>query len=253
MRNPPDAVIMYGSDVFEQRNSTVHLGIRQDYNLNIMHRMNERCQKAKNAFFAISAYGLHPYGLNPLVSVNVYKKIIVLIALYGCELWHNLSYREIVIVNRLQHGIVKRIRGLPIRTRSDMCESMTCCHELYSNVVIMKLMFLQNILSLDVHSTTRNIFVKRYMLYTSDKTVMLGFIPDICKILCIYGLQTFINNVLICLTALPSQLEWTRRVKDLVLANEQYSWRDRIINDEDFHLFRSLQPSIAPSVVFLNI
>ena len=84
--------------------------------------------------FAISAQGLHPYGLNPLVSVNLYKKIIVPIVLYGCELWHNMSYREIVIVNILQYGIVKRILGLPMRTRSDMCESMTCCHKLYSNI-----------------------------------------------------------------------------------------------------------------------
>jgi len=204
MRNPPDAGIMYGIDFFEQTNSTVHLGIRQDSNLKIMHRINERCQKAKNALFAISAQVLHPYGLNPLVSVKLYKKIIVPIALYGCKLWHNMSYREIVIVNRLQHGIVKRILGLPMRTRSDMCESITCCHKLYSNVVIRKWMFLHKILSLDVHSTTRNIFVKRYMLYTSYKTVIRGFIPDICRILCIYGLQTFINNVLICPTALPS-------------------------------------------------
>jgi len=50
MRNPPDAGIMYGSDFFEQTNSTVHLGIRQDSNLKITHRINERCQKAKNAF-----------------------------------------------------------------------------------------------------------------------------------------------------------------------------------------------------------
>jgi len=33
MRIPPDAGIMYGSDFFEQTNSTVHLGIRQDSNL----------------------------------------------------------------------------------------------------------------------------------------------------------------------------------------------------------------------------
>jgi len=130
-----------------------------------------------------------------------------------------------------------------------MCESMTCCHKLYSNVVSRKLMFLHKILSLDVHSTTRNIFVKRFILYTSDKTVMLGFIPDICKIICIYGLQKFINNVLICPTSLPSQLEWKRRVKDLVLTNEQYSWSDRIINDVDFHMFRTLQLSITPAVV----
>ena len=53
--------------------------------------------------------GLH--GLNPLVSVNAYTKITVPVALYGCELWHNMFSFEIVIVNKPQHGIVKDARS----------------------------------------------------------------------------------------------------------------------------------------------
>ena len=47
MRKPPD--IQYGSDFIEPTKSTVSLVIRKDSNLKIIHRINERCQKAKHA------------------------------------------------------------------------------------------------------------------------------------------------------------------------------------------------------------
>jgi len=53
MRNPPDVGIMYDSVFFEQTDSTVHLVIRQDSNLKIIHGINKRCKKAKNALFAM--------------------------------------------------------------------------------------------------------------------------------------------------------------------------------------------------------
>ena len=34
----------------------------------------------------MSAHGINPYGFNPVISVDFYKKVIVPIALYGCQL-----------------------------------------------------------------------------------------------------------------------------------------------------------------------
>ena len=41
-----------------------------------------------------------------------------------------------------------------------------------------------------------------------------------------------------------------RRVKDLVLTNKQYLWGERIINNEDFYIFRTLQQSIVVYLLF---
>jgi len=70
-----------------------------------------------------------------------------------------------------------------------MCESMVGCYKLLSDVVIRKLLFLHKILSLDI-----NIFV-------TDRTVkfnliIIGFIPDVCNILCKYGLHCLVDNAL---------------------------------------------------------
>ena len=76
-----------------------------------------------------------------------------------------MTLSETVIVNKLQHYIAKKIQGFPRRTRSDMCESMVGCYKIVSYVIIRQILLLHKILSLDLNSTTRNIFVRLYMQF----------------------------------------------------------------------------------------
>jgi len=101
-------------------------------------------------------------------TATVKKKNVITIALYGSELWNNMTLSEIGIVNKLQHYIVKKIQGFPKRTRADMCEYMVGCYKLFSDVIIRKLLFLHKILSFNINSTTRIIFVRRYMQRVTD-------------------------------------------------------------------------------------
>jgi len=105
-------------------------------------------------------------------------------------------------------------------------------------------------LSLDINSTTTNIFVRRYMQFVTDITVTFGFIPYACNILCKYGLHCFVSNALISCSSMPSQYCWKARVKNLVLTNEYDKWHDRIMTDEDFCLFRTLQPLISFCIAY---
>ena len=69
--------IMYGNAFIEQDDHAIHLGIRQDSNLSLNTRIQERCQKARNSLFAMAGQGLHPNGINHAPSVNLYCKIII--------------------------------------------------------------------------------------------------------------------------------------------------------------------------------
>jgi len=40
--------------------------------------ISQPLQKVKNALFSMSAQGVHAQGVNPLVSANLYHKVIVL-------------------------------------------------------------------------------------------------------------------------------------------------------------------------------
>jgi len=48
----------------------------------------------------MSAQCVHAWGRNPLVSVNLYSKVIVHLAFFGSELWNNLTKADISAISR---------------------------------------------------------------------------------------------------------------------------------------------------------
>ena len=98
-RSIPQVDILYGHQYIEQTNNATHLGILQSSNL----KMREPLLKARHAFYSIVSQDVHPYGLNPLVSVSLYSKSVVPTALYGAELWNNLTANDVTSINRFQH------------------------------------------------------------------------------------------------------------------------------------------------------
>lgn len=252
-RNAPKVGILYGDSFIEQATSATHLGIRQDEDLKLHNRINERMQKAKNAFFAMSVQGVHPNGINPLTAINLYKRIVVPTALYGCELWNNMLNSQTQTVNKLQHFIVKRIQGFTTRTRSDICESMVGLYKLSADIEIRKLMFLHKILSQSNNCTSKNIFILRYITFASDKRArqsMLGFIPDIIRILHMYGIGHIVHDVLANPMALPSKHCWKSLMKSLVYTRESDKWTQRVTADDEFCYFNILHPIIGPAMVY---
>jgi hypothetical protein len=157
-REAPPIGILYGDKFIAQSDHVIHLGISHDFNVKLKKRIEDRLQKARNSFFAMSAKGVNSEGVNPMVSVSLYCKITKPIALYGSELWCNLSESCIDTINRFQHFTVKQIQGFRRSTRSDMCESMVGLHKLHCDVIIRKLMFLHKLLSLD-----SNCISKKYL------------------------------------------------------------------------------------------
>ena len=78
--------VSYDGRALNQTASFIHLGVLYTFNLRNKDRIATRLQKAKNALFVISAQGVHSQGVNPLVSVGLYTKIILPVALYGSAL-----------------------------------------------------------------------------------------------------------------------------------------------------------------------
>ena len=73
----------------------------------------------------------------------------------------------------------------------------------------------------------------------------VGFIPDIFKIARKYRLDNFML-IFIQTGTFPSKISWTKIVKENVYSTEENLWRERLVNDDDFQLFRIIQPNIKP-------
>ena len=112
----------------------------------------------------MAAQGVHVQGIK-LLSADLYSKVVVPFALYGSELWSNMTATELNTISRFQHYAVKRIQGLPTSTCSDMAESMLGQNRLPSQIESPKLMFLYKILSQVSDSVTRNILLEHFFVY----------------------------------------------------------------------------------------
>ena len=96
--------------------------------------------------------------------------------LYGCEVWNNLSHTESLELDRFQRQVAKRIQGFPIRTRTDICESMLGLYPISCEVIIRKMLFLHKLLSLPCYFVSHQIFLRKLHLYLTNSPV----IKDIC-------------------------------------------------------------------------
>ena len=47
-------------------------------------------------------------GLNADTSISLYKKVVLPIVTYGCEIWNNLKHDDSYEFSKLQHHIVKK-------------------------------------------------------------------------------------------------------------------------------------------------
>ena len=249
-RKPQQVNISYGKSKLKVETETVHLGMLQNSNMKVKHKITARCQKAKNAFYAISGMGLRPQGLNQTTATGIYKRIVMPVVLYGSELWHDMTHTDLLTLNRLQHLIAKSIQGFHIRTRSDMSESMLGLLRLSAEVDKRKLQFLHKILSLPNRQLCKQIFITKYCMFLKDRrSVTHGFIPDICGLLHKYSLENVLNDYM-NKNSIPTKNEWKRTVSHRVYAQETELWKQRVFTDTEFSYFRQLQQRIEPCVLY---
>ena len=104
------------------------------------------------------------------MSVDLYSKVVIPIALYGSELLNNLTQTNISAISRVQHYAARRIQGLPTSTRSDMAESMVGSNRLPAIIEYRKLMFLHKLMSLPSGSVSRDIFISKLILFVNDRS-----------------------------------------------------------------------------------
>ena len=89
----------------------------------------------------------------------------------------------------------------------------------------------------------------QYGKYLVAYVLKRGFVPDICRLLCLFELQHILNGYT-SVQHLPSKCQWKKQVKSAVLSRSMLLWRQRLYNDNDFVRFRKLHTSVAPAIVW---
>ena len=107
--------LFVGSNVICEKEEYNHLGIICNTNNNPSLTVKQIDRKLRDAFFGLFKEGLHVNGLNPLTSYTIYKSIVILRAIFVCELLQSLSDRDNLTTERSHRLCLKQLQALEIR------------------------------------------------------------------------------------------------------------------------------------------
>ena len=108
-----------------------HVGILLYSNLRTVERTLTACRKLRGTSVSIVGVGLHPHSMNPITGRKIYERIVLPSALYGCELWSDLTRTEIKMLETAHKFCLKFIQGLHPRIRNATCLALLGIGSIY--------------------------------------------------------------------------------------------------------------------------
>ena len=213
--------------------STKHVGIILDSNFKTVEQTLNACRMLRSVTLSIMNSGIHPSILNPVTCSIIVAQLSYTKALYGCELWNELTRTGILMLERAHRFICRVLQGLPPRTRSDKCTSLLGWLTIESYIDKCKLLFFGRLYRLNSRHLPKRILISRLFEFKYQCVYnQLGFVPDTYRIAKKYDLLKYIIDFSANGT-FPSKTIW----KKLVICNfqrtEQSSWSERISSDSD--------------------
>ena len=89
-----------GDELVPEKDQYKHLGIICEKNLGLNEVIADACKKNSKAL-NIANCGVHDNGLNPITPLRIYNSVVLPKALYGCELWCDMSPKYMLPLERV--------------------------------------------------------------------------------------------------------------------------------------------------------
>ena len=191
------------------------------------HIVDNSIAKVWRSCGTIMKAGGRELGLNPLVSLKLWKVIALPSMLYGCKLWR-LSGKEIKRLEKAQNMIIRIMQGLMPGSSGSACRGMLGMWDILSEIDKRKLFFLGMLINSSGTPVYKVMFHRRLIRWKWDfKSATTGFIPDIIHILRKYDLFCYMNNF-IDNGEFPRRIQWKQIVIQSVRIVYEQNWRDKI-------------------------
>ena len=118
-RPPTGMSVKFGPVLNHQKESITHVGIELHQSLKRSHAIDARIQKGRASLFSVDTGFVSPSILTSLVEIVCFP-----VALYGAELWHNMSTSDEYKLEKFIRLAAKLIQRFPTRTRTDIALGM---------------------------------------------------------------------------------------------------------------------------------
>ena len=221
--------------------SHIHCGVTLTTASSTVLRTKDACRKGRGVMLALCNNIIRDHQLNPITCLKLYKSVVLPSALFGCELWNDLTETEKVMLERLQRFCAKKIQHFGRRTHSDICCPMLGLSTVEAYMDSMKLKFLRRILMLPSHCTSKQILLQRLYQCKFLPNLVTGYSGEIERLCNKYGLQGYLDEYLVNMT-FPAKIPWKHIVANSVKEQEVLRYRRSTENDSDFTRFTKAHP-----------
>jgi len=204
--------------------SHTHLGILQDKYRSSTKTAITAAQKLKKTLMSILGPGLQPHKFNPISSNRIYRTVCLPRALYGSELWCNLSQQNIKILERAHRFCLKRMQGFGRLTRTATVQAMIGSISLKGFLEKQCLLFFGQLTRMPENSLPRRIFELRYKSMIDRKAesdTCLGYIPYLVSVMDKHKLSKYVEEHMNSGNlSLPPGKRWKDVVSEKILESE---------------------------------
>ena len=192
--------------------------------------------KLRSTFFSIINNGIYENGIHPITSLKIYKAVVLPKALYGCELWHDITKTQLVKLERSHKFCIKYIQCIVRSTRSDIALSLLGCRSLESEIDYKKLTLLGQLCRLSTDFISKDLFNNRLIRFIDDPHNKSGFFPDLYRILQKYDLVYFLNNY-VTYGIFPTKFHWKSVIRDRIDKVSSLTVHTRMESDSKLHVY----------------
>ena len=224
----------YGNSVIRETSQYKHLGSIQTKRMDYPGDVTNTIHTLRGTFLSLQSCGVHSNGLNPISSMKLYTSVVLPRALYGCELWSNVSRTSMLKLEVAHRFCLKFAQGLPKLTRTDIALGILGVSSLETYIGMRKLNFLGILCKSNPMFIVKFLFMTRLFQFQCNCTKShRGFIPDIVRILNKYSLHTYLTDFISC-GYFPSKLAWKNICKSAIWCREELQWKIRLSESSDF-------------------
>jgi sorting nexin-29 len=171
-----------GTNTIEEVTHYTHLGVTLCAYDCSSERTKAACLKSTKTMASLNSVGARGNALFPFVCAYLWNRICIPVVLHGCELWYGLTKYELDLLERTQCRTFRAFQQLPQRTHNATTRGLLGEFAMISRMRLIKLTFLQRLISSEPSSLVKRIFIQRLYRGVLNQS-MKGYIPDILEVL----------------------------------------------------------------------
>lgn len=136
------------------------------------------CSELRKTFFSFANVGIDINGLHPLSVKHLYLTILLPRALFGCELWSNLTEHHILSLERTHRQCVKFMQSLPRNTHTSVAFGLLGLTTLENEIDKRKLLFFGHLCNADGEKRAKILFMLRLFCFLQKPSKTTGYFQD---------------------------------------------------------------------------